>query len=74
MWWDFLGGGDGVRMKAMIDEFNKEHEGKVQIDATTLEWGTPFYTKVQTSTAVGQGPDIMTYHESRMPLGVARAC
>ena len=71
VWWDFLSGGDGVRMKAMLDEFNKEHEGKVHIDATTLEWGVPFYTKVQTSTAVGQGPDVMTYHESRMPLGIS---
>ena len=71
VWWDFLSGGDGVRMKAMLDEFNKEHAGKVQIDATTLEWGVPFYTKVQTSTATGQGPDIMTYHESRMPLGIS---
>ena len=71
VWWDFLSGGDGVRMKAMLDQFNKEHAGKVQIDATTLEWGVPFYTKVQTSAATGQGPDVMTYHESRMPLGVS---
>ena len=71
VWWDFLGGGDGVRMKSMIDEFNKEHAGKVEIEATTLDWGVPFYSKVQTSAAVGQGPDMMTYHESRMPLGVS---
>ena len=71
VWWDFLGGGDGVRMKSMIDEFNKEHADKVEIQATTLDWGVPFYTKVQTSAAVGQGPDMMTYHESRMPLGVS---
>jgi multiple sugar transport system substrate-binding protein len=71
VWWDFLGGGDGVRMKTLIDQFNKEHAGQIQIQATTLDWGTPFYTKVQTSTAVGQGPDIMTYHESRIPLGIS---
>ena len=71
VWWDFLSGGDGVRMKSMLDEFNKEHEGKVKIDATTLEWGVPFYTKVQTSAAIGQGPDVMTYHELRMPLGIS---
>jgi len=70
VWWDFLSGGDGVRMKALIDQFNKENPD-IQIQATTLEWGTPFYTKVQTSAAVGQGPDIMTYHESRIPLGVS---
>lgn len=69
-WWDFLGGGDGVRMKTLIDEFNTTHAGEIQINATTLEWGVPFYTKVQTSAAVGEGPDVMTYHLSRLPLGV----
>src|ERR1700722_4043529 len=71
VWWDFLSGGGGVRMKAMLDEFNKEHAGKVKIDATTFEWGVPFYSKVQTSTAVRQGPDVRTYHEARMPLGIS---
>ena len=41
--------------EACIDEFNKEHAGKIKIEATTLEWGMPFYTKVQTSTAIGAG-------------------
>ncbi len=70
VWWDFLGGGDGVRMKQLIGDFNKEMDGKIEIQPTTLEWGVPFYTKVQTSAAVGAGPDIMTYHLSRLPLGV----
>jgi multiple sugar transport system substrate-binding protein len=70
-WWDFLGGGDGVRMKALIEKFNAENAGKIEIQATTLEWGTPFYTKVQTSAAIGEGPDVMTYHLSRLPLGVS---
>ncbi|HTI01267.1 MAG TPA: extracellular solute-binding protein [Acidisoma sp.] len=70
VWWDFLSGGDGVRMKALIAQFNAEHPN-IEIDGTTLQWGTPFYTKVQTSAAVGQGPDIMTYHLSRLPLGVS---
>ncbi len=68
-WWDFLAGGDGVRMKALIDEFNAEHPD-IQIEGTTLEWGLPFYTKVRTSVAVGEGPDIMTYHLSRLPLAL----
>lgn len=69
-WWDFFGGGDGVRMKQMVADFNEAHKGEIKIDATTLEWGTPFYSKVQTSTAVGEAPDIMTYHASRIPLAV----
>lgn len=69
IWWDFLGGGDGVRMVALIDRFNEEHPD-IQINGTTLEWGPPFYTKVRTSAAVGEGPDIMTYHLSRVPLAL----
>ncbi|MDL2397482.1 ABC transporter substrate-binding protein [Rhizobium mayense] len=68
-WWDFLSGGDGVRMKALIQKFNDTHPD-IKINATTLEWGVPFYTKVQTAAAVGQQPDIMTYHISRYPLAV----
>jgi len=70
VWWDFLGGGDGVRMKQMISEFNEAHQGEITIDATTLEWGLPFYSKVQTAVPVGEAPDIMTYHASRIPLAV----
>lgn len=70
VWWDFLAGGDGIRMKALIDGFNAEHSGEIQIEGTTLEWGTPFYTKLQTSAAIGEGPDIATYHLSRIPLAV----
>ena len=69
VWWDFLGGGDGVRMKAMIEAFNESHPD-IRINATTLEWGTPYYTKVQTAVATGQAPDVMTYHVSRFPLAV----
>src|SRR6476619_4912496 len=70
VWWDFLGGGDGVRMRSLIEQFNKENPD-IEIQPTTLEWGTPYYTKVQTAAAVGEGPDLMTYHLSRIPLGVS---
>ncbi len=73
VWWDFLGGGDGVRMKKLIEDFNTEHKDAIEIQATTLAWGTPFYAKVQTSAAVGEGPDMMTYHASRIPLAVSES-
>ena len=72
VWWDFLGGGDGARMKTLLEEFNAEHADSIEIQATTLDWGVPFYTKVQTSAAVGEGPDVMTYHASRLPLAVSQ--
>lgn len=72
VWWDFLGGGDGVRMKQLLEEFNAEHADTIEIQATTLPWGTEYYSKVQTSAAVGEGPDMMTYHTSRIPLAVSQ--
>ncbi len=69
VWWDFLGGGDGIRMKKLIDDFNASHDD-IKINATTLEWGPSYYTKVQTSAAVGEQPDMMTYHLSRYPIAV----
>jgi multiple sugar transport system substrate-binding protein len=72
VWWDFLGGGDGVRMKQLISDFNKAHADTVEIQATTLEWGVPFYTKVQTSASVGEAADVITYHASRIPLAVSQ--
>src|SRR5687768_17737649 len=33
--WDFFTGGDGVRMKALLDKFNQEHAGKIAIETTT---------------------------------------
>jgi multiple sugar transport system substrate-binding protein len=72
VWWDFLGGGDGIRMKKLLEDFNAEHKGAIEVQATTLDWGIPFYTKVQTSAAVGEGPDMMTYHTSRIPLAVSQ--
>jgi multiple sugar transport system substrate-binding protein len=59
-------------MKKLISDFNAEHKDAIEIQATTLDWGVPFYTKVQTSAAVGEGPDVMTYHASRIPLAVSQ--
>ncbi|NIC08102.1 extracellular solute-binding protein [Billgrantia bachuensis] len=70
VWWDFFVGGDGQRMKALISQFNAEHPD-ININATTSEWGVPFYTRVRTASAVGQGPDIVTYHLSRVPLALS---
>ena len=64
--WTLLSGGDGARMKALIDDFNASQRG-VRVVSTTLKWGEPFYTKLITSTVVGEGPDIATVHLSRLP-------
>jgi multiple sugar transport system substrate-binding protein len=64
--WTLLSGGDGARMRALIDAFNASQRG-VRVVSTTLKWGEPFYTKLITSSVVGAGPDIATVHLSRLP-------
>ena len=68
-YWDFLGGGDGIRMKQIVDEFNKS-QSDIHVTESTLTWGEPFYTKVHTAVVAGQTPDVMTYHLSHFPAGV----
>lgn len=70
VFWDFFGGGDGIRMKQIVDEFNKS-QNDIQVERTTLTWGAPFYTKIHTAVISGQTPDIITYHVSAMPRGLA---
>jgi multiple sugar transport system substrate-binding protein len=70
VFWDFFGGGDGVRMKQIVDEYNAAQK-EVFVERTTQPWGAPFYTKIHTAVVAGETPDIMTYHLSTMPRGLA---
>ena len=64
--WTLLSGGDGARMRALVEAFNAS-QGAARVVSTTLKWGEPFYTKLITSSVVGEGPDIATIHLSRLP-------
>ncbi|MFZ0503509.1 MAG: hypothetical protein WAM44_07350, partial [Chthoniobacterales bacterium] len=68
-YWDFLGGGDGIRMKQIVEAFNKS-QSDIHVNESTLTWGEPFYTKVHTGVVAGQTPDVMTYHLSHFPAGI----
>jgi multiple sugar transport system substrate-binding protein len=69
-YWDFLGGGDGVRMKQIVAQFNQT-QNDIHVTESTLTWGEPFYTKVHTAVVAGQTPDVMTYHLSHFPAGIS---
>jgi multiple sugar transport system substrate-binding protein len=64
--WTLLSGGDGARMRALIDGFNAS-QNAVRVESTTLKWGEPFYTKLITASVAGAGPDLATIHLSRLP-------
>jgi len=63
--WTLLSGGDGARMRALVDDFNASQRD-VRVVSTTLKWGEPFYTKLITASVVGAGPDVATVHLSRI--------
>jgi len=63
--WTLLSGGDGARMRALVDDFNATQRD-VRVVSTTLKWGEPFYTKLITASVVGAGPDVATVHLSRI--------
>jgi multiple sugar transport system substrate-binding protein len=65
-YWNFFTGGDGGRMNQLVDGFNKSQD-KVTIEATTLAWGVPFYTKLRAAVLSGNAPDVFSFHLSRMP-------
>ena len=63
--WILLSGGDGARMRSLVEQFNAS-QTEVRVVSTTLKWGEPFYTKLITASVVGAGPDLATVHLSRM--------
>jgi multiple sugar transport system substrate-binding protein len=65
-YWNFFTGGDGGRMNELVQDFNKS-QSQVKIEASTLAWGLPFYTKLRTAILSGNGPDVFSFHLSRMP-------
>jgi multiple sugar transport system substrate-binding protein len=69
-YWDLFGGGDGVRMQQMLDRFREEHP-ELDLQAVTLAWGNPYYTKLSLATLGDQPPDVAVSHLSRVPTFVA---
>ncbi|WP_377271555.1 extracellular solute-binding protein [Peterkaempfera sp. SMS 1(5)a] len=65
-YWHLFGGGDGVNMQAMIDAFGKAHP-EIELEATTLQWGAPYYTKLSMAGAGGRAPELAVLHMARLP-------
>ncbi|MGN9795632.1 extracellular solute-binding protein [Streptomyces sp. OZ13] len=63
--WHLFGGGDGVNMQGMLDEFRAEHPD-VSLEAATLQWGAPYYTKLGMAGAGGRAPELAVLHLARL--------
>ena len=66
-YWNLLGGGDGVRMIAMEDAYQKAHPG-IALNAVVLAWGNPYYTKLTLATLGGKPPDVGISHLTRASI------
>jgi multiple sugar transport system substrate-binding protein len=64
-YWNLFGGGDGVRMQQMLDGYRKANPG-TNLEAVTLAWGNPYYTKLSLATVGDKPPDVAVSHLTRM--------
>jgi multiple sugar transport system substrate-binding protein len=70
VYWNLFGGGDGVRMEQMENDYSKAHP-EVQLESVTLAWGVPYYTKLAMAAAGGRPPDVAISHMTRVPIFAA---
>src|SRR5581483_3621279 len=56
-YWNLFTGGAGVRMVQMQSDFTKNHLN-INLEADTLTWGDPYYTKLAMASAGGRPPDV----------------
>ncbi|MBW5251035.1 extracellular solute-binding protein [Streptomyces sp. P01-B04] len=64
-YWNLFSGGDGYNMIAMLDVFRKEHPD-IDVKDSTLQWGSPFYTKLAMAAAGNRAPDLGVMHLGRV--------
>jgi multiple sugar transport system substrate-binding protein len=68
--WNGFTGGDGDYMRALVDQFNTEHDN-IKVSMNVLQWAD-FYPKVPTSVQSGNGPDVAIMHIDQLATNAAR--
>ena len=64
-YWNLFGGGDGVLMNKLLDEFRAANRD-IALESVTLAWGAPYYTKLAMAAAGGRAPDVAVLHLARL--------
>ncbi|CAM5745653.1 putative arabinose-binding protein [Streptomyces afghaniensis 772] len=64
-YWNLFSGGDGSNMIAMLDAFRKANPD-IAVKDSTLQWGSPFYTKLAMAAAGNRAPDLGVMHLGRV--------
>jgi multiple sugar transport system substrate-binding protein len=63
--WNLFGGGDGARLSDMESNF-VDSNPRLELESTTLTWGSPYYTKLSMSTVGGRPPEVAVMHQTRL--------
>ncbi len=65
--WNLFSGGDGTRMVEMLNGYSKATP-KEKLEAVTLTWGNPYYTKLSLAVRGNRPPDVAISHLTRMKV------
>lgn len=64
--WNPFTGGDGQHMTEMVAAYRRANPG-TNVEAATLTWGAPYYTKLSLAALGGGAPEVAICHLSRLP-------
>ncbi|MEU8107271.1 ABC transporter substrate-binding protein [Nonomuraea muscovyensis] len=70
-YWNGFTGGDGPHMRAMLEAFNKEFAGRIEVRNVTRRW-EDLYPAMPTAIAAGKGPDVAVIHNDWVGTFAAR--
>ncbi len=63
--WHLFSGADGAKLSQMLADVHRRYP-QVTTQATTLAWGSPYYTKLAMASAGKRPPDAAVLHVSRL--------
>ncbi len=63
--WHLFSGADGAKLSQMIANAEQKHRD-LDVQATTLAWGSPYYTKLAMASVGKRPPDAAVLHVSRL--------
>lgn len=70
-YWNGFTGGDGPHMRSMLQAFNEEYEGRIEVKNTTRQW-QDLYPALPTAITAGKGPDVAVIHNDAVATFAAR--
>lgn len=65
-YWTIFTGPDGETMQTLVDQFNAEYEGKIEVRMGIMPAGN-FYERIISAVVSGRAPDVAIMHLDRIP-------